>query len=551
MHRVWPFLTLLALLLVTYFPCLTGQFIWDDVTFIVDNDLIRRPGGLWSIWFSHELTDYWPISYTAFWLLWRIFGSVTLGYHLVNLGVHALNATLLLNLGRRLGWRSAWPLALLFLLHPVNVESVAWIFQLKTTLAATFALLALGYWLEGVQDFALSRIVLSWACFALALLTKASVLTWPLVLFGCAWAKRRRLERRDLFTLLPFAGLALAVGFINLYWYGYDQVTAGEVIRDASFANRLVTVGQVFCFYWQKAWWPGSLNFVYDFVPQSAAAIGGWVAIVVGGLTLWRLRERTFGLAFGYFAVVLFPVLGLADIYFMRYSLVADHWQYLALPGTLAFFLLGIEKLGLDTRPQTRWIKWAPIPIFAILSWQRCVVFANEECLWRDTLSKNPSAWMAHNNLGTMLLSRGEGEEAVGHFREAIRLKNDYADPYNNIGTYYLGRNERVEAEAYFIKALEVFPGYVRALNNLAAIELGRGHAARATELEEQAVRNLPTYQMGWQNLGTLYLGAGRVGDAKAALDVALRLKPDDVQSAKLLRQIHARESGESIERDN
>ncbi|MGZ3722837.1 MAG: tetratricopeptide repeat protein [Bdellovibrionales bacterium] len=526
-------LLLFVLVLIGYWPALHGQFIWDDITFISENDLVRSPNGLFNIWFTKDSTDYWPLTYSIFWFLWRAFGPATLGYHILNILIHSLNALLVWKILSRMGMRWAYVAALIFAVHPVAVESVAWIFQLKTILAATFALGSLWFWIRFYEGSRKSYEI-SLALLVCALLTKTSIVTWPLVLLGYVLWKNRKLARKDWFLIAPFMFVSFLAGSVGFFWYSYDQLLGGERVRIETFIERVASAGYAFWFYICKAFIPFNLIFMYprwqidpqnilDFIPVA-------LLVLVFAAAIWRRSNVIYALGFIFLTV--FPVLGFVDIYYMRFSYVADHWQYLTLIGSICIFAAVTAQAG-------RWI-YAVIPVLLFLTFQQSSHYVDEESIWRNTLAKNPQAWLAENGLGVILMQTGKRDEAVTHFQNLIHSTPDYVDPYLNMGVIYLGQSEDATASEYFLKALKVFPHNARALNNMAALALRHGEPAVALHYLHEAVEYLPTYSMGYKNLGIVYLRLNQRAEAAEAFQKALHLRSDDEEAHKYLESLGA-----------
>lgn len=519
------------LALIAYWPSLHGGFIWDDITFISDNDLVRSPNGLFNIWFTRDATDYWPLAYTVFWFLWRAFGAETLGYHLLNVGVHALNAYLIWRILARMGFRWGYLAALLFVVHPVAVEAVAWIFQLKTSLAACFTLTSFYFWIRFYDGNRRRTFELSLLFFACALLTKTSVVTWPLVMLGYVIWQQGKVRGSDWLRLFPFALLSLIAGLVGLYWYEYDQLLGTERVRVEPLVERTLSAGYAFWFYIWKGLVPLNLTFIYPRweIHPSLASVLPLLAVGVTAVFLWR-RFRSAFYAFAFFAITIFPVLGFFDIYYMRFSYVADHWQYISLIATVAMIAALVSRV--------QWLGYILVAGLTVLTFKQASLYANEETLWRDTLAKNPKAWLAENGLGLIQLQSGRRDEAVAHFKRLIADKPDYVDPYLNLGVYYLGQNDDAEASLYFSQALKVFPHNARASNNMAALALRHGEPEVALHYLEDAVTYLPTYAMGFKNLGIVYAQLGRKEAAANAFARALQLRSDDAEARKALSEL-------------
>jgi len=369
---------LFVLAVLLYLPAMGSGFIWNDDSFVYNNDLITRPGGLWKFWFSTEPPDYFPLTSTMLWVEWRLWGDDATGYHVVNVLLHAASCVLLWRVLRAMAVPGAFLGGLLFAVHPVNVESVAWITERKNTLPVALFLGSVLMYLRsepgegsgadeeagasgagrGRADRAGRRRGLyagSLALHALALLAKTSVVIQPLALLLGAWWMRRRIRLSDLKRTAPFFVLSLAFGLVTI-WYQTHSAIGETVVRDDGFASRLAIAGWAVWFYLYKAVLPIDLAFVY---PRWEADVGWWptwiplALLVVGVGALVRHRRTRWGaplfVATAFYLMALLPILGFVDIYFMLYSLVADHWQYVALIGFVA--LAGGAMAGLG-----RWV---------------------------------------------------------------------------------------------------------------------------------------------------------------------------------------------------
>jgi tetratricopeptide (TPR) repeat protein len=530
---------------IAYQPVWTAGFIWDDDQLVTANPLIKSPGGLWDFWFTTKAHDYWPVVSTSFWIEWRLWGMNAAGYHATNLVLHALAAVQVWALLRRLRIPGAAVAALLFALHPVNVESVAWIAQRKNTLSMVFYLLAIHAYLRGeVRDGPPGRstfpglsgggwYALSLAAFALALLSKGSVAMLPVVLLGVVWWQRP-LVSGDWLRVAPFAVLAAVLVKVNIWFqtHGWDDV----VIRTAGLGERLAGAGAVFWFYLSKALWPTELMFIYPQWRIDATAVWWWVPLGAAVVTLaglaWgaRGRARPVFFAYAYFGVALVPAVGLVDVYFMKYSLVADHYQHLAIVGVIALGAAGWSTWHAGARGAMQLAACAALGVAVLAlggqTWRLAGTYRDGETLYRATLATNPDCWLAHNNLGASI-SDAQPDEARKHFEAALRLKPDYPDAHLNLGRSYELRGDLPAALAHYETAVKLRPKFLEARVALGTALRRAGRLPEALRQLEEAVRLNADYVPARYNLANALLQAERFAEAAAHYRAALRVQPE------------------------
>lgn len=566
LSRVWvQAVTLVALTLAAYWPSLPGDFVWDDQKMIPMNPLIVGDDGLARIWSpSTQQADYWPLAYTTHWLEWRVWGQRTAGYRTLNVLLHAANALLLWRIAALLGVPAAWWCGAAFALHPVNVEAVVWILQRKTTLSTLLYLAAALAWLRYLDRRRWPLLAAAWLAFLFALLTKTSVVMLPVALLVIAWLKQGRLERRDLWATAPLFALALVMGLVGVYYQRYGA-GADETVRGDGLASRTAIAGRAVWFYLSKALWPRELCFVYPRWPTDVLRLETFlpalgVAAATAGLALWRWKSAaqlaTAALAAWLFYLVnLFPALGFSNIYFMRYSLVADHWQYTALLG-LTPLAVGLAGAWLQrSARESPLLAAAPgVLLLALLganTFAYATVFSgHNEQIWRDTLAKNPTASLAEHNLGLILFERGEYSTALAHFQRAAELEPSDAEIRANLAkAMAMGQNEIGEVIAQHRRAVEQAPNHPQYRGDLAAVLVGsyfaelspqqfgrlleRAGYANCQELLADAERQLqPALAMRsplpsvLNNLGLLHLAHGRLDQAAAAFRRSLAANP-------------------------
>jgi tetratricopeptide (TPR) repeat protein len=523
LRQTWLVCLLLAIAtFLAYQPVWHAGFIWDDDELLTNNPVVKSADGFYRPWFSASTLDYYPMTFSLWWLEWRLWPNNPQGYHLVNVLLHALSAILLWRVLQRLNIPGAMLAAALFALHPVNVESVAWISEGKNTLCMFFYLGALLSWLK-FEDSGRGRWYgLALAAFALALFSKSAVAPLPLVLLGLAWWRRGRVGWKDIRRVVPFFVMAAAVCWVTV-WFHYHRAIGHEVIRTDNFWSRLAGAGWAVWFYLYKAVLPLHLVFVYPRWQINARNVLSYIplAILAGAFVLgWRWRRGWgkalfFGLA--YFVVMLLPILGFLNIYYMRYSLVADHWEYFAIIGPI------VLAAALIRRPI---VAAALLLALATLTWRQSRTYLDSETLWRTTMARNPDSAMARNNLSRALLEKGRVDEALLLCQTVLATHPNDVTAQFNLGDGLLQEGRLDEAIAHFQKALELQPAMSGIPYSIGEAYLKKGQMDAAIRYFQRAIQLQPDYPAAFCNLGYALLQEGRRTEALAAYNQALALDP-------------------------
>jgi Flp pilus assembly protein TadD len=587
--------------LAAYLPVMQCGFVWNDSDYVTRSDL-QSGSGLGRIWFEVGATEqYYPALHSAFWLEHRLWGNAAAGYHGVNILLHAISACLFVVILRRL-WGSAGPLGspvelggasgpappfdaalfggLIFALHPVCVESVAWISEQKNTLSTVFYLLAaLTYlrWRE-VQAQDAGRVgpggrvrplapsilgvssnersgataqpyprsiflyLLASLFFLLALLSKSVTATLPAALLVICWWQRGRLcWKQDVAPLAPWLAFGAAIGAFT-GWVEHRFVGAQGADFTLHGIERVLLAGRIVWFYLGKLVWPADLIFIYPRWNMSAPEPGLYLyPIAALGLlaALWVLRRRSRAplAAALFFVGSLFPALGFFDVYPFRYSFVADHFQYLASLGIIALAAGG-------------WARWQGIALgrlaallvlglCGVLTWRQSRTYADADTLYRATLARNPDCWLAHNNLANDLLAAGQWDEATAHYREAQRVDPTRPEAAHNLGIA-LGRAGRpAEAIGAFERALRLRPDYAEAHYNLGVALAAVDRLPEAIEHYDAALRLSPNHAEVHDGLGMALARSGRASAAIEQFEQAIALQPGDAGAYNNLGTIH------------
>jgi protein O-mannosyl-transferase len=571
-HRHWGFAFLLSLLtLFAYQPAWKGKPIWDDDAHMMRPEM-RSLEGLKRIWVQPGATQqYYPVLFSAFWFEHKMWGDAPLGYHLVNIVLHIGAALLLVAILMQLAIPGAWLAAFLFALHPVEVESVAWIAELKNTLSGCFYLGAALIYLRFDETRKRSHYLAAFALFLLGLGSKSVIATLAAALLIVLWWKNGKLSwKRDLCPLLPFFVVGAGAG-LSTAAMERGIVGAHGVEFTLSAVQRCLVAGRAFWFYLGKLVWPADLTFSYPHWQIDSHEPSQYVplaALFLIALFLWWRHDKWRGTwaTLLYYLVTLGPILGLLNVYPFRYSYVADHFQYLASIGPLT--LAAAASTNVFERgprpPSAMKMSLAGCLVLALftLTWKQSWMYQDVETLWRTTLARNSEAWLAHNNLGNLLVQKGQFDEAFTHFQraralnpnapevhnnlgnrlrhlgrlnesmaefeEALRLDPNYAEAHNNLGNTLLRLRRHEEAVGHFIRALEIDPTYAGAENNLgnALLEMDRPDEAAAHF--RQALEIDPNFAAAHYNLANFFLQRRQSDEAIAAFRKVIALDPDN-----------------------
>lgn len=497
-HPHWPGLLIIVLLtFLVYLPALNGEFIWDDDLHITKKKVVTGEESFKRIWTTSDAV-YYPLTLTTFWIEWRLWGGQPMGFHIVNVSLHAINAILLCFLFHQLGIKWAWLGGAIFALHPVHVESVAWITELKNVQSGFFYLLTLLFYLRFLDNRRKQWYSATLIMFLAALLSKPSTVMLPVILLIIHWWLNRPLQKKDIFSIVPFFVLSALASLWTIWEQKYHSGAMGSE-WSAGLPERIAIAGYNIWFYISKLIFPYNLMFFnprWLIDPTSISSFFPLALLIVLCAVLLR-KHKTWGrpvlIGLSYFIISLFPILGFFNIYFMRYSFVADHFQYLASMGIIALIVGGaaryFEKWDLAQTEKTfSWQKTgaglglAVLLIFGVLTWKQGHIYKDMETLLRDSIDKNPKAWMAHSNLGMMYAEKGLLDKALVEFKETLRIYPDYSGAHNSLGNIYLLQKKYKMAIEKYRDALKLDPENKGFLYNLALSYEGTGNLKLARE---------------------------------------------------------------------
>jgi len=528
------FVGIVLLTVVSYGPVFRAGYVWDDDAWLTENPAVHDPAGLHTIWTSVPRMQYYPMLFTSWWVEYRLYGLNPLGYHLVNVLLHAGNAFLIGLILLALEIPGAFWVAALFAVHPMHVESVAWVTERKNVLSGLFALGATLAYLRFEGDRRPRTYVIALALFACALLTKTATATLPVALAVIAAWRRWPPKLRGLAPLLPFVLLALALASVTIV---LEKGMVEVVSTDFSLSpwQRLLVASRGLLFYPLKLLVPYPLIFNYPrFDVEHASAAAAWApamgAGVASGLALlWRRGWRGPGCAALVYAVTIFPALGFFDVYAFRFSFVADHFGYLASIPLLA--LLPGASRWVPRRDLRRGLAVGTVAVLALLTWRQAAAYHDEATLWKDTIAKNPDSWIAHHNLATLLSESERPDAAIAEFGEALRCKPGSAESYTGRGLAYLKMARADLALPDLDRAVTLDPTYPQAY-------LNRGDALSAAGRFEEAIADFdrflstnPGYALAYRSRAMTRV---QMGQDQAALDDLTRAVAIDPGSAEL-----------------
>ena len=509
---------------------------WDDVIF-TEEPVVREWSGLWNIWFSPAdiagEAHYWPVVYTSFWLEHKLWGLAPLGGHAVNVLLHLVNVLLIRRLLERLAVPGPWVVAAVFAVHPLHVESVAWVIERKDLLSALFYLTAVLAWMRFTDAPRAGSYVSALGLFTAGLLSKSIVVTLPAALLIWCWWRTGRVTRRDLIRLAPFFAVALIVTAFDLAFYtSREPLSLGYTL-----VERGLIAARALWFYVGKLLWPTDLAVIYPLWDIDAGDPAAWAYVLAAAalatsLWLWRERLGRGPLAGAlFFAVTLSPVLGFVDYGYMQFSLVADRFQYLAGLGVMAI-LGGAAARGTDRLPAPARIGAAGalaivLALLGTLTWRHAGIYRDGVTLFSHIVALNPAARHAHLYLAGFLLDADRHDEALAASRIAIEQRPDNADAYASLGAVLVRLDRLDEAETELRTGLELSPRNVYVLQNLGEALQKSDRLDDAIEMYRRALEVDAGFVAAHAGLGMALFEAGRHAEALAPLEKGMALQPE------------------------
>ncbi|MHC4419598.1 MAG: tetratricopeptide repeat protein [Planctomycetota bacterium] len=567
--RWWAAVLLVPLAtFAAYGPALNAEFVnWDDDHNVYRNPHVTDVRGLGRIWFSTENYQYYPLVFTSFWIECHVLGARKTEYrnlydpqtgrvvdvqrrtttdarlfHRTNVLLHAVNALLVWFILRRLKVAGAYLAALVFALHPVHVESVAWVTERKNLLMGAFALGCVLAQLRFERLKAARSYALALFLYVLALLSKAVASMLAPALLILRWMRRESLQRGYLLRVLPYFVLGGIFGVISSWFERTRQFERLPLELDLTIPERIVLAGRVFWFYVTSLLWPANLMLVnprWDIDPQRVLPFLWPLSVVAVWALLFGYRKRLGRgpvAAVSLFMVLLLPASGLFDVYWMVFSWVADHFQYLA---SIALIALGCAAVShaaqriarraagrFTTAVRTAGIVLAICVLSALgaLTYRGSQRFTDSWALWRHAAEANPDAWIAHNFMGGLLVDEGRYAEAIACYDRALELFPRHPHAHHDLGVAYAQLGEPDLALEHYLRAFEITPLDPRLHNSYAHLMAGLGRHEEAVEYFRQALAMQPDWAQVHESIAGSLAALGRFAEAADELERAAAL---------------------------
>ncbi len=542
-RRALAALALAVMVTVSFLPAYQAGFVWDDFVF-TNEPMVRSVSGFLRIWTEPGAMKaeghYWPVTYTTFWLEHKLWGLHPLGYHVVNVLLHLASVLLLWLLLDRLLVRGAWVVAAVFAVHPLHVESVAWIIERKDVLSGLFYLAAFLAYIRSCDRRSRGPYLLAVVLFVAGILSKTVVVTLPAALAIWHWWQRGRIAKNDLMRTAPFFAIGLVFAIADTVFYRTREL----LDLDYSLVERVLIAARAFWFYVGKLLWPSDLAVIYPLWQIDARDPVGWtfVALTLAlPATLWFGRGR-WGrgplACVAFYAAALSPALGLIDFGYMQFAFVADRFQYLAGIGVMILIVSTLVR-SVDRLPAAG-VTGAQVLLVAVLAslgtltWKHARNFQSDLSLFSHIVSLNPAARGAHHNLSLALGKAGRYEESLEAGRIALERDPDSAEIHSTVGLSLMNLGRFEEADAAFDQALEFRPRHLEANRNLAESMRRQGRYDEAVEQYRHALAIDQNYVRAWAGLGDTYYSARRYEHALDAANRALAIDPTDPNAAEL-----------------
>ena len=543
------YITLAVVTLAVFWQVNQYDFVFDDFVYVTANSHIQSgitlDGFRWAFsTTSKEYGDLWhPLIWLSFMLDYQFYGLHACGYHLTNLILHILSTLLLFWLFNRMTgavWRSAF-VAGLFALHPLHVESVAWIAERKDVLSAFFWVLTLCLYVYYTEKPVVKRYLLVLFSFVCALMSKPMVITLPVIMILLDYWPLKRFESQKVNLFLwqlkekiPFFVLSAALAIITLYNPNVPDMPDNPNLKQFSLISRLTNAPIAFVTYLGKTFWPHNMAVLYPFSEQLPLwqILGASLLIILTSSAVIIMAKRLPYLFVGWlwFSITIAPVIGVIQISLATPYAMADRYHYLPSIGIAVMMAWGVPLLFPHEKIRKKILfpaAMAFLIFMSVLTWKQCGYWKNSATLFNHALLATNNNYLAHNNFGLALAEEGKINEAIYHYNKAIHIKPDYAFAYNNRGVAYGELGQSQQAIEDFNKAISIRPTYVDAYYNRGLTYDKFGQYQQAIENYNKAIGLKPNNIKAYNNRGISYVNLGQYQLAIKDFNEAIKLKQD------------------------
>jgi tetratricopeptide (TPR) repeat protein len=548
-----PLLGLPALVLACYISGINNTYVhWDDVYFIADNPALHDPAGLATIWTPNAdpVRKFYPLTYTLYWLGFRLWGALPVGYLALNVALHATASVLLFTLARRLGLgpAAAWLAAGVFATHPMHVVSVAWLASTKNVLSAALALAALNTYVAFRQT-ARPRHYGAFVAFMLAaLLSKSAVITLVASLALLDWLVLGKRGIRPLLALVPAVVAAAVLAGVT----ASEEWSEGSKTYAEPWPLRPLHAAWALLLYLREFFWPLELRVLYPkwdialtwpwLTPPAiiviAVALLAWQRRRVGGLPLWCLAH---------FAVSLAPVIGLLEFGYLRYAPVSDHFIYLASVGLALLAGIGLERLR-AARPELgavlKGLGAACVLGLAALTFLRVPAYRDDVTFWSRAAADSPASREAREALARRLTVRQQFARALEIWPALVADAPDDSGLRVAYGAALVGAQRVSHAIEQFSAAARLDPNNFDAHLNLGNVLMQRGRTAAALPHLHDALAAAPERWEAHALLAEAHAQLGNLAEAVTQTREVARLRPREIQPLMAMARL-ARAAGQ------
>jgi hypothetical protein len=508
-------IVLTILTLVVFWQVNQYDFVFDDLAYVTGNSHVQSgitlDGFSWA--FSTTDSEFWhPLTWLSLMFDYQLYGLNAGGYHLTNRILHILSTLLLFWLFCRMTgaiWKSAF-VAALFALHPLHVESVAWIAERKDVLSGFFWMLTLCLYVYYTEKPAIKRYLLVLFSFVCALMSKPMVVTLPVIMIlldywplGRFQSHKSNLILWQLKEKIPFFIFSIIISIITLY------AQYKPFVKHFSFYSRIANAPVSFVTYLEKTFWPHDMAVFYPFSIQIPVwqVVGSILLIIVISIAVVAMMKRMPYLFVGWlwYAITLLPVIGIIQVGDFA---MADRYHYLPSIGIAVMLAWGVPLLFPHEDMRKKILCPAVIialAILAVLTWQQCGYWKNNTTLFSNALQVTKDNYLAHNNLGLTLFTEGNTEEAIYHYNKAIRIKTKYTDAYFNRGVAYFKLGQYQRAIDDYNESIRLKPHYADVYKNRGSAYFKLAQYQRAIDDYSEAIHLKPDYIDVYINRGLAY----------------------------------------------